>query len=281
MHASVEWIASHALLLCALLILLAVVVGDSAWRSCARRRRHVAQGAHPHVGLRWRTFALLFTAMLLLFGGLALAIDPPHPGKLASFDAALAESLHTHLPLSALRWSSALTHLGDLLWLGSLAALIALVLLLRRHWQVAGVWVLALAGMVPINGALKAVFRRARPLHGHGVIVAHGWSFPSGHAFSAVVFYGMLAYVLLRLLPLRFHRMVIAIAAICAALIGFSRILLQVHYVSDVLAGFAGGAAWLLVCISMAEHLRTQPPRTTPRSPDDAACQCTDPTDRE
>ena len=249
MHASVEWIASHALLLCALLILLAVVVGDSAWRSSARR--------------------------------LALAIDPPHPGKLASFDAALAESLHTHLPLSALRWSSALTHLGDLLWLGSLAALIALVLLLRRHWQVAGVWVLALAGMVPINGALKAVFRRARPLHGHGVIVAHGWSFPSGHAFSAVVFYGMLAYVLLRLLPLRFHRMVIAIAAICAALIGFSRILLQVHYVSDVLAGFAGGAAWLLVCISMAEHLRTQPPRTTPRSPDDAACQCTDPTDRE
>ncbi|HEY9513145.1 MAG TPA: phosphatase PAP2 family protein [Rhodanobacter sp.] len=276
MHTSVEWIATHALLLWALLLVLAMAVGDRAWQRSARRRRHATTSAQVHGALRWHTAVLLLAAMLLLFGGIALALDTPQPGELASFDAALAESLHMHLSLPTLRWIAALTHLGDLLWVAAAAVLIALILLLRRHWQLAGAWVVTLLGIVPINSGLKAVFRRARPLHDHGFIVEHGWSFPSGHAFGAIVFYGMLAYVLLRLLPLRLHRRVIAAAVACVGLIGTSRILLQVHYFSDVLAGFASGAMWLLVCISATEYLRVQTPRTAAPIGDDANRKGTD-----
>ncbi len=273
MNISVDWIATHVLLLWALLIVLAIVIGDSAWRRSARRRHDAAQNAQPHLAVRRRTGVLLLAGTLLLFGVIALAIDTPQPGKLALFDAALAQSLHSHLPLPALRWIAALTHLGDLLWVASAAASIALILLLRRHWQLAGVWVLTTAGIVPINGALKAVFHRARPLHDHGFIVEHSWSFPSGHAFGAIVFYGMLAYVLLRLLPLRFHRMVLAMAVACVGLIGISRIALQVHYFSDVLAGFASGAVWLVACISVAEYLHAQAPHATLPATDETARQ--------
>jgi undecaprenyl-diphosphatase len=102
-----------------------------------------------------------------------------------------------------------------------------------------------------------------RPLHDHGFIVEPGWSFPSGHAFGAMVFYGMLAYVLLRLTP-RFHRAIIAAAVLLIGMIGISRILLQVHYFSDVMAGYAAGAAWLVVCIVVAETLRQPLPETSP-----------------
>ena len=162
------------------------------------------------------------------------------------------------MPLPALRAIAALTHLGDLLWVASASAVIALILLARRHWQLAGIWVLTMVGIVPLNGGLKALFRRARPLHDHGFIVEHSWSFPSGHAFGAIVFYGALAYVLLRLLPPRWHRAVIAVAVTMVGLIGISRIALQVHYFSDVLAGFASGAVWLLLCIGVAERLRAR-----------------------
>jgi undecaprenyl-diphosphatase len=70
------------------------------------------------------------------------------------------------------------------------------------------------------------------------------------------VFYGMLAYVLLRLLPQRLHRAVIAGAVFLIGAIGISRILLQVHYFSDVMAGYAYGLLWLLLCIGIAERVR-------------------------
>ena len=130
-------------------------------------------------------------------------------------------------------------------------------------WLLAAGWSVALLGILPINGGLKALFRRVRPLHDHGFIVEPGWSFPSGHAFGAMVFYGMLAYVLLRLTP-RFHRAIIAGAVLMIGVIGTSRILLQVHYFSDVLAGYATGGAWLVLCIGTAELLRHRSPGERP-----------------
>ena len=52
----------------------------------------------------------------------------------------------------------------------------------------------------------------------------------------------------------RFHRALIAASVSMVCLIGVSRVLLQVHYASDVLGGFASGAVWLVACIAMAEH---------------------------
>ncbi|EIM00342.1 phosphatase PAP2 family protein [Rhodanobacter denitrificans] len=264
MEPMVEWIAAHALRLWALLLLLALLAGDLAWRRNARWHRHaLARGGAPTV-LRWQAGLILLLALALLFLAIAAAVAGQPTGELARFDTSLAESLHAQLPATALRGIAVVTHLGDLGWVAPAAAVVAAFLLLRRHGRLAGVWAVALLGILPINGGLKALFQRVRPLHDHGYIVERGWSFPSGHAFGSIVFYGMLAYVLLRLLPPRFHRMVIAAAVLLVGVVGISRILLQVHYFSDVMAGYAAGAAWLVLCIGMAEHLRAPAGDATP-----------------
>ncbi|MGN6704465.1 MAG: phosphatase PAP2 family protein [Rhodanobacter sp.] len=263
MNTPVEWIADHALLLWALLLLLALLAGDLAWQRNAHWQRRAALLGQPPTMLRQRTGLLLCVLLGLFFGGLVLAISDQPTTGLGHFDASLAASLRAHLPVPVLRMIAAITHLGDTLWVASAAAVVLLILLLRRQWPLAASWSVALLGILPINGGLKALFRRARPLHDHGFIVEPGWSFPSGHAFGAMVFYGMLAYVLLRLTP-RFHRAIIAGAVLMVGVIGVSRILLQVHYFSDVLAGYATGAVWLVLCMGTSEWLRHRPTGITP-----------------
>jgi undecaprenyl-diphosphatase len=263
MDAMPEWIAAHALPLWALLLLLALLAGDLAWQHNARWQRRARHRGEPAVVLRRHVGLLLALLLALAFTAIAFAVNAQHGGRLPGFDTGLAEQLRAQLPTPVLRAIAMLTHLGDLLWVAPLSAVIAVFLLWRRHRRLAGAWVIALLGILPINGGLKALFQRVRPLHDHGFIVEPGWSFPSGHAFGAMVFYGMLAYVLLRLTP-RFHRAIIAAAVLLIGMIGISRILLQVHYFSDVMAGYAAGAAWLVVCIVVAETLRQPLPETSP-----------------
>ncbi len=261
MNPMVEWIAAHALLLWALLLILAMLGGDLAWQHSARwHRRAVERGRTPTV-LRWQVGVTLLLVLALCFAAIVLALFGRHTAALAGFDTGLAESLRDQMPPTVLRAVATVTHLGGKLWVISVAVLVLLALLLRRHWQLALTWALALLGMMPINGSLKALFQRVRPLHDHGFIVEAGWSFPSGHAFSAVVFYGMLAYVFLRVSP-RHHRAIIAAAVLLIGVVGVSRILLQVHYFSDVLAGYTLGAAWLVLCIGAAETLHTSGRKT-------------------
>jgi membrane-associated phospholipid phosphatase len=250
----VEWIATHALPLWAGLLLVAVLMGDMAWRwNLHQRDAAIALGRVP-VAIRARTMALLLIAMILLFVAIAIAIDAEARGLLPGFDAALASHLRARLPDASLRIVATITHLGDLWSVAAASVLVLAVLLLRRHPSLATSWAIAVAGIVPINSGIKAWFQRPRPLHGY--MTEAGWSFPSGHAFGAMVFYGMLAYVLLRLTPLRWHRAVVAGAIAMVTIIGVSRILLQVHYLSDVLGGYASGLAWLVVCIGGAEYWR-------------------------
>jgi len=84
------------------------------------------------------------------------------------------------------------------------------------------------------------------------------WGFPSGHSLGSIVGYGLLAYLLI-LLALRraWARVaIIILAAVVVLLIGFSRLYLHAHYLSQVLAGFAFGAFWLSLAIMVMELLR-------------------------
>jgi membrane-associated phospholipid phosphatase len=261
MNPMLEWIAAHALLLWAMLLMLAVLGGDLAWQHNTRRHRRAARPGYPPTVLRWQVGVFLLLALALFFAAIALALFGRHTTVLASFDAGLAESLRAQLPLPLLHTVAVVTHLGDTLWIASVAAVVLLILLLRRRGELAIAWTVALLGILPINGGLKVLFHRERPLHDHGFIIEPGWSFPSGHAFGAMVFYGMLAYVLLRFSP-RYPRAIIATAILLIGVVGISRIVLQVHYFSDVLAGYAAGAAWLVSCIGASEILRR--PTTMP-----------------
>jgi len=79
-------------------------------------------------------------------------------------------------------------------------------------------------------------------------------SFPSGHATAAVAVYGFLAYAIARVLPNARERFEVAYwTAVLILFVGFSRIFLGVHYLTDVIGGFLVGGFWLLVGFTMSE----------------------------
>ena len=108
----------------------------------------------------------------------------------------------------------------------------------REAWEL----VLAMAGGIILNQLLKMYFQRPRPAD--ALLQTLGLSFPSGHSMLGVTFYGCLAWLLAR----HYRQPGWAVPLLLwAGLIGLTRVYLHVHYATDVLAGFAGGAAWLLL----------------------------------
>lgn len=202
-------------------------------------------GLHFVVG-----FAVLVPA-LLLFAGIADEIGADD--TLSIFDSALAAALQATLTPATLQVFFLFTHLGDVLTLTLIGIGVTLFLLLRRQWLLAFGWSVALAGNGILNKTLKALFQRVRPPHEHGLLLEQGWSFPSGHSSGSMVAYGMLAYLLIRATPKVWHLPLVIAAIALIMLVGTSRIFLQVHFFSDVLAGYAVGAAWLALCIAGTE----------------------------
>jgi membrane-associated phospholipid phosphatase len=140
---------------------------------------------------------------------------------------------------------------------------VALALVAKNQRWLAFAWVAAVVGNSVLNTTLKQVFERVRPLHEDGLVMAQGFSFPSGHSSGSVVAYGMLACVATRWLPRRWHLAVWIAAAATAFSVGASRVFLRVHFASDVLAGFASGTVWLAVCLLSVEfgrQYRRRPP---------------------
>ena len=196
-----------------------------------------------------------------LFAELAEQLgDPGDAQRLGALDDALSAAVGRNLPPLALQFFANFTHLADTATLSVLGVGVAAALVWRgRRWLALG-WVVAVAGNAVLNVTLKGIFERTRPIHDTTLFQPHGWSFPSGHSSGAVVAYGMLAYVLVRTWPTamtpRGGLGVVLAASAVAFTIGCSRVFIQVHYATDVLAGFASGSMWLAVCISSIELTR-------------------------
>jgi membrane-associated phospholipid phosphatase len=112
-----------------------------------------------------------------------------------------------------------------------------------------------------LETGLKLTFERARPSVVPHLQDAGGYSFPSGHTMTAVITYGLLAAVLVSQLGGRARYVPPVIAAIIILAVGFSRVYLGVHYLTDVLAGTLVAGACLILAI-VALHLPD--PRETP-----------------
>ena len=114
-------------------------------------------------------------------------------------------------------------------------------------------FILQLLGVVILsalaNMALKEAFNRARPTIEH-LVVVESLSYPSGHAMSAMAYYGFLIYLVFHIKMnkwLRFFLTLLFSALIF--FIGLSRIYLGVHFPSDVAGGFVAGLIWIAFCI--------------------------------
>jgi undecaprenyl-diphosphatase len=119
-------------------------------------------------------------------------------------------------------------------------------LVYRRLPRLAVFLAVTALGSSLLNRLVKAAVDRARPHLPDPVAAAHGTSFPSGHAQAATVGCGILVLIFLPVVRRAGRIWLYAGAALVIALIGFSRIALGVHYVSDVVGGVVLGATWLL-----------------------------------
>ncbi len=108
---------------------------------------------------------------------------------------------------------------------------------------------LAAAGGVGVSVLLKELFARPRPDVVPHLAIVHTHSFPSGHSMlSAVVYLSLGVVVATAVSSRRLRAYVLLLALLMTALVGLSRMVLGVHYPTDVLAGWSAGLAWALLC---------------------------------
>jgi membrane-associated phospholipid phosphatase len=149
----------------------------------------------------------------------------------------------------------AITELGDakvVVPVGGVA--LALFAGLRR-WREAAVLLIGIGGAVAFVAGLKRVIGRARPVDIYDGVAEY--SFPSGHAGMSIVLFGLLAFLLAGRASPPWRRIIFASSITLILLIGFSRIYLGAHWLSDVLAGFAFGLAWNAIIAIV--YLRKEP----------------------
>ena len=206
-------------------------------------------GLHLTVGL------LAAAGGLWLFGGLAEDLLTGDP--IVHFDRVLDAYLHARATPPLTTFFLIVTALGSIETIVLLGVVVAAFFAWRRRWLFLGSWLAAVAGSAVLNHLLKGLFERPRPYFEHPLLIETSYSFPSGHAMESFVVYGMLAYfVILTLRSWESRVAVVFGAALLVVLIGFSRMYLGVHYLSDVLAGYAAGGVWLSALITGVETIR-------------------------
>jgi PAP2 superfamily len=189
----------------------------------------------------------------LLAAGFTELLDDVLEGELTVYvDQPVSQWVAAHRDLWLTDELKVLTHLGDA---GSLAVIVVIVsawLVWRtRSWLPAVLGVSGLVGVAVVMVVAKVVVGRIRPPSWIAVIVEDGFSFPSGHATGAFAVAVLGAWMTGRWVAREWAARVTlwAIALAAAGLVGFSRIYLGVHYVSDVVAGALLGAAWAVAVI--------------------------------
>lgn len=146
-----------------------------------------------------------------------------------------------------------------------LAGLLVAVWIFQRRWGAAATLVLVAGGAQLLNDLLKQAFHRTRPLPVVGFITAQQFSFPSGHAMMSAAFYAFLAYLAWRLLRGPWRIVAVVALTLLVLAIGFARIYLQAHFLSDVIAGYLAGLLWTdtLVFASRLLVMRRRPREQT------------------
>lgn len=126
---------------------------------------------------------------------------------------------------------------------------------LYRHWllrhnrrQDANTLMVAAFGGIGLNCLLKLLFARSRPLLWDRIVEVGHHRFPSGHSMVSMIVYGYIGYTLAKQYP-QYRNQISALAVAFIMAIGFSRLYLGVHWLTDVTAGYAAGLVWLSACI--------------------------------
>jgi undecaprenyl-diphosphatase len=187
-------------------------------------------------------------------------------GGTQAFDVAILRWLHEHQSPMLTALMVEMTYLGTGTVVMMVVIVVALFLWHTEHKHSARLLLAATVGNILLNGALKLVYHRPRPSVFAWQTTAVSSSFPSGHAMSATVVYGTVAYLVMRLQKHHWSRMLtLGAAIILILLICLTRLYLGVHYPSDVIGGIVVGLAWAAFCMATLEASLALARRRAPR----------------
>ena len=199
----------------------------------------------------------LLALMVSVWFFAAIAEDVATGDPMTITDVRFSAWLHAHSTPSVTFLMRVITELHSL-WV-----VVVVTLAVCAYWWMRGRrnWVftlmLAVFGGMLLNLSLKHLFLRARPHFDNPMLTLTTYSFPSGHTLIATVFYGTLCWFILRRSAHQNWRfLAIPASLILIALVGFSRIYLGAHYLSDVLGAIAEGLAWLAFCLIGTEAIK-------------------------
>lgn len=194
-------------------------------------------------------------ALIIVIGGINLFVeltDELTDDLLTQYDQAITDYVISFRNPALTKYFIFVTHVGDLY--GYLTVIILatfIAMLVYKQWKpvLQTVFVLLLASIS--NVILKRFIDRARPDLEHLVSV-ETLSYPSGHAMSAMAFYGFVIYLFVTFKINLYLKTAIIMALVFLILsIGISRIYLGVHYPTDIAGGFIAGFIWVVFCILM------------------------------
>ncbi|MEO8924005.1 MAG: phosphatase PAP2 family protein, partial [Caldimonas sp.] len=197
-------------------------------------------------------------ATLSLFG--AIAADIVVGGPLAMLDIHVERWLHGHAPAYLMPWMLAVTRLNSTFAIACYATLLGVLAFTRRQWLRLTTLAFCVAGGLLLNDLMKLAFHRARPAFDDPILTLTTYSFPSGHAAASTIFYALgVAWAFGQTRVIRWRALAVIGAALLISLVGFSRMVLGVHYLSDVVAGVAEGLFWVTLCLGALARLWPRP----------------------
>jgi membrane-associated phospholipid phosphatase len=198
-------------------------------------------------GLRLTLLALAIALVAVPFGLLLEAVV--HKDKeLQEIDTALSEQLFgwvskKEVVVAVLKF---LSFLGKPLWFWIVVGAAGIYLFKVGRIRLLAFLLIATVGGGVVDTIVKVAVNRSRPELEDPLIEAFGKSFPSGHAMTSIITYGALLLIFMPAIPKRWRVPAVGMGVTLVASIGFSRLALGVHYLSDILAGYALGLAWLV-----------------------------------
>jgi undecaprenyl-diphosphatase len=173
------------------------------------------------------------------------------------FDTAISSFITNIFHEGSYPFFKSLNILGSAKGIGFISLIVVILLWLsKRDYNGMAVYVFAVAFGYLLNMLLKDWIGRPRPDIEHLVSVK-SLSFPSGHAMMGMIVYTMIAFLIIVYLNSKRLKWMVAIFAFCIILaMGISRIVLQVHYPSDIASGFSAGWIWCVIWMAVYELMR-------------------------
>jgi len=217
------------------------------------------------VGVRLAVGGALLAVLAVPFSLILLLVEDKWD-PLVDLDTQARDSLHSYA-LAHPGFATTMRVFSDLgsavAWQVITVAIVVWLLAWRRRPALAVFVVVTIAGSSLLNSLVKVAVNRARPVVPEPLLHEPGMSFPSGHAQAAMVGYTVILILFLPMLTGGWRRVLVGAAVFMVLAIGFSRVALAAHYVSDVLAGFVLGLAWVVLTVTILDPRRE--PRREPR----------------